>query len=149
MGFKHRGTPATEKPKAKASGWMSRPDQVAVQEQIDQFFRAVAAGDFRGAFSLCPQVASDADTEAVMEHMKGEMVGWDYVPPEDAEHWYRHITPPADVAYEGVNLAMPDNEGEVLANVIVDRQATDLTAFFNLTKQGDHWGLRFRMFHVM
>src|SRR5262249_13577067 len=51
------------------SSWMSRPDQVAVQAQIDQFFRAVAAGDFRGAFSLCPQEANDdVDTEAAIEH---------------------------------------------------------------------------------
>jgi hypothetical protein len=146
----HSGSAPSEHDQGRlVATWESRPDKPGLQERIDHFFRAVAAGDFGSAFALCPQEPSATDPDMLVEHMQRELLEWEFVSPEEAEHWYRHITPPADVGYEGVNLTMPEDEGDVLANVIVDGSVSDLTAFFLLTRQGDAWGLRFRMLHVM
>ncbi|MBS2017445.1 MAG: hypothetical protein JST00_31470 [Deltaproteobacteria bacterium] len=81
------------------------------------------------------------------------------------ETWCKLITPPADVDYDSLSLDFPNesgeeyddvpddtrasSDGEVLANVHLKGECTDITGRYLLLEEGGVWTLAFSNFDVM
>ena len=155
--------PTTPAPVAAASTrrwhvFPARPSELEVRDHVEKFMQAIQAAEIARAFTLCPLytfrdpllVGADAvaDIENTLEGMRQALVGYDYVTDDDPV-WLQHVTPPSRVAYEDLNLAVPEDGGDTLANVFVDDMVTDVTAIFSLHEDAGGWVLAFKMFKVM
>jgi hypothetical protein len=138
--------------------WPSRPDERTVRDHIDRFFRAVHDADLTRAIALCPIYTyrdplllgpdDEAGVAGVRENIQDILGGYDYIDIDD-EAWPTHVTPPSEVGYAQLGLVVPDDKGDVLANVFVDGEVTDVTAIFALVSAGGAWQLAFKMLKVM
>lgn len=138
--------------------WSARPDEVAVRDQVEAFFQAVHAADMVGAFALCPiytygdpLLVSHDDADAVgnaIASMRETLLGYDYVDAGDPA-WHARVTPPSRVDFAQLELALPQAEGDTLANVFIDDEVTDVTCIYALLERDGRWQLAFKMFKVM
>jgi hypothetical protein len=136
--------------------WGTFPSELDIRDRIEAFFQAIHGNRVEDAFTLCPLaterglVGADEvdDVDRALDAMRDVLAYDGYVDDEDPR-WYRHVTPPSGAEYENVDLIVPDGDGDVLANVFVDDQVSDITAVFALMGTGDRWTLAFRRLQIL
>ncbi len=142
------------------------PSSAALEKHIDAFMTALSKAEIEKAFTLCPaltwkkpELADPKDKKfferflghALFEAIESQEVieGLEFDEGDPAS-WLGFITPPSKVKFKDVNLSAPEQgEGEVLFNVHLRREVTDITARFRLLERGGGWILAFSSFEVM
>jgi hypothetical protein len=136
-----------------------------LREHINAFTTALSKGDFVRAFTLCPamtwkkpEFADPRDTaffenflsHAIFQAIDGqEVIEGSTYSEDDPKSWCKLITPPKAVNYEDMNLEVPDKEGEVLANVHLKGECTDITGRYRLVQRDGRWLLTLSGFEIM
>ena len=158
---------------SKVYPWETWPTETMVKKHINEFIEALSKADFQKAFTLCPvkktwkkpgffdpseptfpkfvrkfvehALFSAIDGQECMEDFEDE------IEPSKPESWCRFITPPGKLGYADLALTMPDkdSEGEVLANVALNDEISDITGRYELVLRDEKWVLSFSNFDVM
>lgn len=149
--------------------WRARPNDEQIKVRINEFMTALAAADLQRSFQICPCAEFDpSDHDAMFEHLEHSMylfIGggyiWDgiddgnggrYGDGIDVEltkpsTWLSSVTPPAELAYEGLELAVVGDE--VLANVCLDGVVSEIACRYRLEEIDGQWRLAFESFDVL
>jgi hypothetical protein len=147
----------------------AQPTKEQIKLHINEFLTAISQFNFDHAFYLCPVYTYESKkliadnsqapyTANSVANMYDLIDGYGYLDDHKKNHkisffdfqsWCHHITPPKLVDYENVNLDVHSESGEVLANVHIDYQVTDITSIFSLVKEDSVWVLCFKMFKVL
>ena len=117
---------------------------------------------------LGEQELAQIASETMFQFIKGQSVVDDEIKSAKADEpmtWCKLVTPPADYDYEGLSFEfssdseeeyddVPDDtaandSGEVLANVRLKGEETDITARYALLEKDGVWSLGFSNFDVM
>ncbi len=135
--------------------WTSKPSDEQIQQRIAAFMGALSTADLQRAFAICPCDAFDpANKEAMFEHLEHAMFQFMIISKEGAEEapvlekpetWLTGITPPSS----SEELQLEVSGDEVMANVFINGEVTDITARYRLEENDQVWGLRFENLDVM
>ena len=138
------------------SSWGERPSEDEIKSRIDEFMRALQRADLVQAFALCPLEGVDvSDRAALFEYLSHAMFQFldeaEGAQLEEPHTWLRSLTPPSECSYEDFALEIDDDEdgGEVLANVYLNGEVSDITARYDLNKRSGRWLLTFENFDIM
>lgn len=139
--------------------WPKKPDEKTVRDHIDKFFAALHQGDFQEAFRLCPIAAESGskvsgpevakEVKRIQKHLAQSLVDLEFIEDSGDETWYEHFTPPSQKKFKGMNLSNVEGERDILANVFIDGEVTDYTAFFDFAGTPKEVCLAFRMLDMM
>ncbi len=137
--------------------WTSKPSDEQIQQRIVAFMGALATAELERAFAICPCDAFDpANKEAMFEHLEHAMFQFMIISKEGAEEapvlekpetWLSGITPPPSSELEALQLEISGDE--VMANVFIDGEVTDITARYRLEEKDQVWRLHFENLDIM
>jgi hypothetical protein len=146
------------------ASWDSYPTEAEVKARIDEFTAALARGDLTSAFQICPVVV-DGETKhpadkaffegyldhAVYQFLDGQSaLDGEELDEDNKASWLRFLTSPLSHGEDELGFEMPDAEGgEVLINVPLKSEMTDITARYRIKDAAGKWHLYFENFDVM
>lgn len=146
------------------ASWDAYPSEGEVKARIDEFIAALARADLATAFEICPVVAEGetkhpADKaffdvyldEAIYQFIEEQSaLDGETLDPDNKETWLRFLTSPLSHGAEELAFEMPGGgPGEVVINVPVKSQMTDITARFRLADAAGKWHLYFENFDIL
>lgn len=151
--------------------WKNSPTPRELERHINAFVTELSKADFAAAFELCPALLKMGNTptfldpsdkkrvrafvsHALFQAIEAQEIFEDQeeeIAEDEPKKWCKLITPPAKVKYEDLNLDAPEpgQTGEVLANVHLCAEATDITGRYRLLQMDGEWVLAFSNFEVM
>lgn len=143
--------------------WESAPDEPAIREHLDRFTRALATGNLEAAFALCPVYEGelkDPTDRAFYETYIGHAIfqfvdqqaaieGEVYVA-DKPETWLRFVSPMSEISDDELGFEMPPRgEGEILANVALKGEVTDITGRWHVAEVDGRWHVCFSNFDIL
>ena len=153
-----------------APHWKVFPSPKDVRARINTFITELQKANFSVAFSICPAITRSGKKPTFLDTTKAAAVSkfvghalFQAIEGQEAIEvlvepvieaspvtWCGLLTPPSKVKYKDLNLSMPEGErGEVLANLHLTREVTDVTGRYELLSVEGGWLLAFSNFGVM
>lgn len=145
--------------------WGHFPSQEEVLDRVEEFIEKLADGELEAAFTICPvfdpqQGLVEADDtsffesflhHAVYQFLEAYAEEDDAMDEDDPISWLAIITPLSEITDEDWNIEMPeeDEESEVVVDLAIQGELSDISARFDLIEMDGDWLLCFGNLDVL
>ena len=145
--------------------WKEFPSEAAVRARIEQFMNTLATGDLEASFAVVPiydykdGIKDPNDRAYNAEHVQHAMFQFidrqrvlkgERIVAAEPKTWLRFVEAPSKFSDDDLSFEMPEQaEGEVLINVGLKGEMTDITARLTIVNEDGGWYLCFSNFDIM